>query len=89
MMRPWAKREEQFRGVVEPTAGLYGDLQWTAGRSLRQARNEASLDRVEGCSAPGRSDPPDHRPQSDGDRLPGRLTLWGLVIASSWGIIDS
>jgi hypothetical protein len=34
MMRLWAKREEQIRGVVEPTAGLYGDLQGIAGRSL-------------------------------------------------------
>jgi len=34
MMRPWAKREEQYRGVVEPTAGLFSDLQWIAGRSL-------------------------------------------------------
>ena len=30
----WAKREEQIRGVVESTAGLYGDLQGIAGRSL-------------------------------------------------------
>jgi hypothetical protein len=34
MMRLWAKREEQIRGVVELTAGLYGDLQGIAGRSL-------------------------------------------------------
>ena len=33
-MRLWAKREEQIRGVVESTAGLYGDLQGIAGRSL-------------------------------------------------------
>ena len=32
MMR--AKREEQIRGVVESTAGLYGDLQGIAGRTL-------------------------------------------------------
>jgi hypothetical protein len=30
----WAKREEQIGGVVESTAGLYGDLQSIAGRSL-------------------------------------------------------
>ena len=36
MMRLWAKREEQIRGVVESTAGLYGDLQGIAGRSLRE-----------------------------------------------------
>jgi hypothetical protein len=34
MMRLWAKREEQIRGVIESTAGLYGDLQGIAGRSL-------------------------------------------------------
>jgi hypothetical protein len=34
MMRLWAKREEQIRAVVESTAGLYGDLQGIAGRSL-------------------------------------------------------
>jgi hypothetical protein len=27
----WAKREEQIHGVVESTAGLYGDLQGIAG----------------------------------------------------------
>jgi hypothetical protein len=30
----WAKREEQIRAVVESTAGLYGDPQGIAGRSL-------------------------------------------------------
>lgn len=34
MMRLWAKREEQLRGVLESTAGLYGDLQGIAGRSM-------------------------------------------------------
>jgi hypothetical protein len=34
MMRLWAKREEQIRGVVESTAGLYGDLQGIAGQTL-------------------------------------------------------
>jgi hypothetical protein len=33
-MRLWAKREEQIRGVVASTAGLYGNLQGIAGRSL-------------------------------------------------------
>ena len=36
MTRLWAKREEQIRGVVESTAGLYGDLQGIAGRSLQE-----------------------------------------------------
>jgi hypothetical protein len=34
MMWLWAKREE--RGVVESTAGLYGDLQGIAGRTLQE-----------------------------------------------------
>lgn len=36
MMRLWAKREEQIRGVVESTAGMYGDLQGIAGRTLQE-----------------------------------------------------
>jgi len=32
----WAKREEQIRVVLEATAGLYGDLQGIAGRSLQE-----------------------------------------------------
>jgi hypothetical protein len=36
MTRLWAKREEQIRGVVESTAGLYGDLQGIAGRTLQE-----------------------------------------------------
>jgi Uncharacterized protein conserved in bacteria (DUF2130) len=42
MMRLWAKREEQIRGVVESTAGLYGDLQGIAGRSLLEIDGLAS-----------------------------------------------
>jgi hypothetical protein len=34
MMRLWAKREEQLRGVLDSTAGLYGDLQGIAGRAM-------------------------------------------------------
>lgn len=36
MMRLWAKREEQIRGVIEATAGMYGDLQGIAGRTLQE-----------------------------------------------------
>ncbi len=36
MTRLWAKREEQIRGVLEATAGLYGDLQGIAGKSLEE-----------------------------------------------------
>jgi hypothetical protein len=36
MTRLWAKREEQIHSVVETMAGLYGDLQGIAGRSLQE-----------------------------------------------------
>ena len=36
MTRLWAKRDEQIRGVIESTAGMYGDLQGIAGRSLQE-----------------------------------------------------
>jgi hypothetical protein len=35
MMRMWAKREAQLRGVLDSTAGLYGDLQGIAGRAMQ------------------------------------------------------
>ncbi len=34
--RLWAKREEQIRGVIEATTGMYGDLQGIAGRSFQE-----------------------------------------------------
>ncbi len=36
MTRLWAKREQQIKGVIESTAGMYGDLQGIAGRSLAE-----------------------------------------------------
>jgi hypothetical protein len=36
MTRLWAKREEQIRCVVESTAGMYGDLQGIAGKTLHE-----------------------------------------------------
>jgi hypothetical protein len=36
MTRLWAKREEQIRGVIESMAGMYGDLQGIAGKSLHE-----------------------------------------------------
>jgi len=38
MTRLWAKREEQIRGVLEATAGMYGDLQGIAGKSLGELK---------------------------------------------------
>jgi hypothetical protein len=43
MTRLWAKREGQIRGVLEATAGMYGDLQGIAGKAL---------DEIEGISLP-------------------------------------
>ena len=36
MTRLWAKREEQIRSVIDSTAGMYGDLQGIAGRTLQE-----------------------------------------------------
>jgi len=35
MTKMWAKREEQLKGVLDSTAGLYGDLQGIAGRAMQ------------------------------------------------------
>ena len=36
MTRLWAKREAQLSGVLDSTAGLYGDLQAIAGRAMQE-----------------------------------------------------
>jgi hypothetical protein len=36
MTRLWAKRANQIRAVLDATAGMYGDLQGIAGRSLQE-----------------------------------------------------
>jgi hypothetical protein len=36
MTRLWAKREQQLLGVLDSTAGLYGDLQGIAGRAMQE-----------------------------------------------------
>ncbi len=36
MTKLWAKRAEQIRCAVESTAGMYGDLQGIAGRTLQE-----------------------------------------------------
>lgn len=38
MTRLWAKREEQIRGVLDATAGMYGDLQGIAGKTLGELK---------------------------------------------------
>lgn len=43
-MKRWAKREQQLHAVLDSTAGLYGDLQGIAGRSMMEIEAlEASL----------------------------------------------
>jgi hypothetical protein len=49
MTRLWAKREEQIRGVIESTAGMYGDLQGIAGRTLQE---------IDGLSIDEKAEPP-------------------------------
>jgi hypothetical protein len=36
MTKLWAKRQEQNRCVVESTAGMYGDMQGIAGKTLQE-----------------------------------------------------
>jgi hypothetical protein len=36
MTKLWAKREAQIRGVIDSTAGMYGDLQGIAGKSIQE-----------------------------------------------------
>lgn len=44
MTRLWAKREEQLRTAIESTAGMYGDLQGIAGKTLQEIEGlEVSL----------------------------------------------
>lgn len=43
MTRQWAKREEQIQCVIDSTAGMYGDLQGIAGRSLQEVEGLSFL----------------------------------------------
>ena len=47
MQRQWAKREVQLNNVLQSTAGMYGDLQGIAGKSLQE---------IEGLSLPALED---------------------------------
>jgi hypothetical protein len=39
MTRLWAKRQEQLDGVLDSTAGLYGDLQGIAGSAMQEIKS--------------------------------------------------
>lgn len=47
MTKLWAKREMQISGVLEATAGMYGDLQGIAGKALKE---------IDGFELPGIED---------------------------------
>ncbi|MCC6910197.1 MAG: DUF2130 domain-containing protein [Phycisphaerales bacterium] len=51
MTRLWAKREEQIRGVIESTAGMYGDLQGIAGKTLQEIEG-LEVKMLEGSDGP-------------------------------------
>jgi hypothetical protein len=55
MTKLWAKREEQLGGVLDSTAGLYGDLQGIAGRAMQEIES-LDLLMIEPNTAAG--DPP-------------------------------
>ena len=52
MNRLWARREQQIRGVIESTAGLYGDLEGIAGRTLLEIEGLAIKMLPEATGAP-------------------------------------
>lgn len=49
MTKIWAKREAQIRTVIDATAGMYGDLQGIAGKTLQEIEG-LSLEQIEGPS---------------------------------------
>jgi hypothetical protein len=51
MMRIWAKREKQLKGVLDSSAGLYGDLQGIAGRAMPEIERLGPL-MIESKSTP-------------------------------------
>jgi len=56
MTRMWAKRDAQITGVIDSTAGMYGDLQGIAGRSLQE---------IEGLSMQMLDEPEDNAAVND------------------------
>lgn len=49
IIKQWAKREEQIDRVMQATAGMYGDLQGIAGKSIKE---------IEGLEMTALADPP-------------------------------
>ncbi len=56
IIKQWAKREEQIDRVMQATAGMYGDLQGIAGKTIQE---------IEGLELPALNPPTSH--PTDGD----------------------
>jgi hypothetical protein len=55
MTRLWAKREAQIKGVIEATAGMYGDVQGIAGKALDEI-DALTLPMIESAHLNGEAD---------------------------------
>ncbi len=55
MTRLWAKREEQLDGMIGSTAGMYGDLQGIAGKTMQE---------IEGLELPMLDEPKESPPEA-------------------------
>jgi hypothetical protein len=60
MIRLWAKREAQIRGVVEAAAGMCGDLQGIAGKAFKE---------IDGIALPLIDNQPGDRQESTEDSI--------------------
>ena len=56
MTRLWAKQEEQIRGVIKSIAGMYGDLQGIAGRTLQEIES-LQIPLIESSTGQGQAEP--------------------------------
>ena len=56
IIKQWAKREEQIERVMQATAGMYGDLQGIAGRTLKEIEELEFLALAGPPSGEGESD---------------------------------
>jgi hypothetical protein len=57
-IRLWAKRESQIRGMLESTAGMWGDLQGIAGKSIQEIEG-LTLERLEAPANGGQGESDD------------------------------
>ena len=59
MTKSWAKRQAQIHGVIESTAGMYGDLQGIAGRELQEIESLELERPLLGAGSPDNDDEQD------------------------------